>query len=224
MHFNDRKQAGQLLASALDEYKNGGTVVYALPRGGVVLGAEIAKKLGAPLDLVIPRKIGHPDQPEYGICAVTEDGHLVCSKEEIARIDPAWLTTQVQKEQSEAKRRADTYLTNRPRAQAQGKTAVIVDDGVATGLTMLAAIEEIKDRNPERVILATPVIPSDVAQRLKRYVDDMIALDVPVLYMGAVGAYYDNFEQVEDQEVIKLLEEVQAETPDSNHKKPPASL
>lgn len=221
MHFNDRKQAGQLLADALDEYKNAGTVIYALPRGGVVLGAEIAKKLDAPLDLVVPRKIGHPDQPEYGVCAVTEDGHLVCSREEIARLDPAWLTAEVQKEQTEARRRALTYLADRPRAEAEGKTAVIVDDGVATGLTMLAAIEEVKDRGPEKIVLATPVIPSDVADRLKRYVDVMIALDVPVLYMGAVGAYYDKFDPVEDQEVVELLREAPTETSGPGEKEPP---
>ena len=90
MHFRDRKEAGQMLAAELVQYEDVDTVVYALPRGGVVLGLEIAGKLGAPLDLVVPRKVGHPDQPEYGVCAVTDEGHLVCSRREIVQLDPAW--------------------------------------------------------------------------------------------------------------------------------------
>ena len=205
MHFKNRKEAGRQLADALAEYTEEETVVYALPRGGVVLGVEVASRLDAPLDLVIPRKIGHPLQPEYGVCAVTEDGHLVCSKEEISRLDPAWLTAEVQKQQAEAKRRFDEYVAGRERADAQDKTAIVVDDGVATGLTMLAAIEEVKDRGPSKVVLAAPIIPGDVAQRLKRYVDEMVALDIPVVYLGAVGAYYDKFEQIEDKAVVKML-------------------
>jgi putative phosphoribosyl transferase len=212
MHFKDRKEAGELLAEALAEYQGDETVVYALPRGGVVLGVAVAKSLDAPLDLVIPRKVGHPEQPEYGVCAVTEDGHLVCSKEEISQLDPAWLTGEVQKQQAEAKRRFDTYLAGRPTVDARDKTAIIVDDGVATGLTVLAAIEEVKDRSPSKVVLAAPVIPGDVAQRLKRYVDEMVALDIPVLYLGAVGAYYDKFEQINDKQVIRLLETFERET------------
>ena len=205
MHFKDREEAGRMLADALHEYEGTDTVVYALPRGGVVLGAEVASKLQAPLDVVVPRKVGHPEQPEYGVCAVTEDGHLVCSKQEISRLDPTWLTTEVQKQQAEAKRRITEYMKDMEAAEVEGKTAVIVDDGVATGLTMLAAIEEIKDRGPSKVVLAAPVIPSDVADRLKRYVDELVALDIPAIYLGAVGAYYDKFDQVEDKEVTKLL-------------------
>ncbi len=210
MLFSDRNQAGRMLADALSEYRDEDTVVYALPRGGVVLGAEVAKSLKSPMDLVIPRKVGHPDQPEYGVCAVTEDGHLVCSRDEISRLDPAWLTAEVQKQQAEAKRRLDNYQAGRPKVNAEGKTAIVVDDGVATGLTMLAAIEEVKDRGPQKVILAAPIIPSDVAVRLKRYVDELVALDIPAVYLGAVGAYYDKFEQVEDRDVTQILDELQA--------------
>lgn len=206
MQFRNRKEAGRLLADALEEYRGGDTVIYALPRGGVVLGVEIAKRLQAPLDLVIPRKVGHPNQPEYGVCAITEDGHLVCSKEEIAQLDPAWLTTEVQKQQAEAKRRFHTYLADRPSLDVEGKIAIIVDDGVATGLTMLAAIEQIKDRGADWVVLAAPIIPADVAERLKRYVNELVALDIPAAYLGAVSAYYDDFKQVEDKEVIKLMD------------------
>lgn len=205
MHFRDRKEAGQKLADALSQYKDADTVVYALPRGGVVLGAEVASSLDAPLGLVVSRKVGHPDQPEYGVCAVTDKGHLVCSRREIAKLDAAWLTTAVQKEQAEAKRRRRTYQADRGSVPAEGKTAIIVDDGVATGLTMLAAVEDVKNQEPRRVVLASPVIPKDLTERLERYVDEVVALDTPAVFMGAVGTYYDNFDQVEDQEVTDTL-------------------
>lgn len=212
MHFRDRKEAGRKLADALGRYKKRKAVVYALPRGGVVLGAEIAKDLGAPLDLIVPRKIGHPDQPEYGICAVTDKGYLVCSKREISRLSPAWLTSEVQKQQTEAKRRRQKYQTKQSNTSAKGKTAIIVDDGVATGLTMLAAIEEVKNSDPKEVILATPVIPNDIAGTLKRYVNDLVALDQPVAYLGAIGAYYDDFDQVDDKEVTRLIKDASKTT------------
>jgi len=215
MHFKDRSQAGKMLADALAEHRNEDMVIYALPRGGVVLGVEIASRLDAPLDLVIPRKIGHPDQPEYGVCAVTEDGHLVCSKHEIAGLDPGWLTAEVQKQQAEAKRRIHEYLKDWAMPQIEGKTAIIVDDGVATGLTMLAAVEEVKDRHPSQIVLAAPVIPSDVADRLKRYVDELVALDIPTFYLGTVGAYYDKFEQLNDKAVVKLIEQHKSKTADA---------
>jgi len=210
MHFRDRKEAGRKLAGALSQYKDADTVVYALPRGGVVLGAEVASALKAPLGLVISRKVGHPEQPEYGVCAVTDKGHLVCSRREIARLDAAWLTTAVQKEQAEAKRRRRAYQADRASTPAEGKTAIIVDDGVATGLTMLAAVEDVKNQEPKRVVLASPVIPKDLAGRLERYVDEVVTLDTPAVYMGAVGAYYDNFEQVEDKEVKDVLKKVKS--------------
>lgn len=217
MRFKNRKEAGKLLADALVGYKGEDTVIYALPRGGVVLGVEIASRLDAPLDLVIPRKVGHPDQPEYGVCAVTEDGHLVCSRQEISHLDPSWLTAEVQKQQAEAKRRFKEYLTGIPHIDADGKTAIVVDDGVATGLTMLAAIEEIKDRGASKIVLAAPVIPSDVADRLKRYVDEMVALEIPTVYLGAVGAYYDKFDQVDDREVIRLLKKNKSKETSGKH-------
>jgi len=205
MHFQDRTEAGQMLAEELVGYKGDNTVVYALPRGGVVLGVEVADSLNAPLDLVVPRKVGHPDQPEYAVCAVTDEGHLVCSRREVAQLDPAWLTSEVQKEQAEAKRRRKKYLARRRSVPVEGKTAIIVDDGVATGLTMLAAVEDVKNRRPGRVVLATPVVPDDLAQRLERYVDELVVLDKPKVYLGAISAYYDDFNQVEDSQVMSLM-------------------
>jgi predicted phosphoribosyltransferase len=203
MRFRDRADAGHQLARALQAYKN--AVVLALPRGGVVVGAEIARHIHAPLDLVITRKIGHPANPEYAICAVTEDGHLICNQEELAHIDPKWLKAAVQQEQTEAQRRRERYLDNRPPIPLEGKTAIITDDGVATGLTMLAAIREAKDRQPSRLTLALPVVPRDIAKQLQTYVDELVALDTPDNFLGGVAAYYDEFDQVEDEQVIEIL-------------------
>jgi predicted phosphoribosyltransferase len=205
MRFRNRKEAGQLLAEALDKYKGQQAVVYALPRGGVELGVEIAKRLKAPLDLIIPRKIGHPAHPEYAICAVTEDGYLVCNQDEIANLDPEWLKIAVLKEQEEAKRRRLRYMAHAADVSAKDKTAIITDDGVATGLTMLAAINEVKDRHPSKIVLAVPVLPRDIARQLEKEVDELVALEIPEDYKGSVGAYYDQFEQLEDQQVIHLL-------------------
>ena len=206
MRFHNREEAGQQLAEKLAKYKREKAVILALPRGGVVLGVEIAKALEAPLDLVIPRKIGHPHNPEYAIAAVTESGKLVANETEIAAFDPEWFERAVQKEISEAKRRRQTYLQGKNPALLKGKTAIIVDDGVATGLTMRAAIKDVRARDPERIVVAIPVTPKDTAGILQREADELVVLDIPAMYLGAVGAYYQEFTQVEDGEVIKILE------------------
>jgi putative phosphoribosyl transferase len=213
MRFRNRQEAGRQLARALDAYRNQEAVVFALPRGGVVLGVEIAKYLHAPMDLIIPRKVGHPRFPEYAVCAVTEDGHLVCNQDEVTRLDPDWLKAAIAKEQAEAKRRRLRYLANRPAVPVKGKTAIVTDDGVATGLTMLAAINDLRDRQPAKVVLAVPILPQDIALQLQKHVDEVVALDIPRNYLGSVGAYYDEFDQVEDEAVIKLLDSLQADTP-----------
>jgi putative phosphoribosyl transferase len=206
MRFRNREEASRLLAEALDTYKGKPCVVCALPRGGVVMGMVIAKHLHAPLDLIIPRKIGHPNWHEYAICAVTEDGHLVCNQEEIERLDPEWLKRAILDEQAEAKRRRLLYLANSEPIDLKGRIAIITDDGIATGLTILAAIQAVKDRHPAKVVLAIPVMPTDITEQLQKQVDEIVALEVAEDYLGSVGAYYDEFEQVEDEEVIGMLD------------------
>jgi len=206
MRFKDRIDAGRKLAQALDKYKEKHPLIFALPRGGVVLGAEIAESFNAPLDLVIARKIGHPDSPEYAIAAVTEDGSLETNKAEVASVDQAWFKLEVQKEITEAQRRRQQYLKGREPADVKDKIVIIVDDGIATGLTMLAAIKDIKKRGPQKIIVAIPVTPQDSAQILRKYADELVVLEEPKDYMWAVGAYYDNFEQVDDDEVITIMD------------------
>ena len=208
MHFRDRAEAGRLLAQALKKYQKQDGVVYALPRGGVVLGVEVARALAMPLDLLIPRKIGHPLQPEYAICAVVESGEMVCNQQEVARVDPQWFRREVEAERQEARRRRELYLGGREPSPVEGKTAIIVDDGIATGLTMEVSIRDALRRRPAYLVVAVPVAPPDTVERLSREVDEFVVLDPSPYYLGAVGAYYDHFLQVTDDEVIALLRSV----------------
>lgn len=207
MIFRDRADAGRRLARALAHHAGTRGVVYPLPRGGVVLGVEIATALGWPIDLVIPRKIGHPVSPEYAIAAVVESGALVGNPEELARVDADWLEAVVARERIEARRRRLAYLGERAPLPLAGATAMVVDDGIATGLTMLAAVRELGRRGPGRLVVAVPVAPRETAERIGREVDEFVALDVPDSYRGAVGAYYEDFAQVSDAEVVTLLAE-----------------
>lgn len=214
MVFKNREEAGKKLAEKLEKYKqsfsaNKGkdVVIYALPRGGVVLGVEIAKKLQAPLDLLIIRKIGHPFNPEYALCATSENAHMVCNEEELAGVDKEWFQNEAAKERQEAKRRREVYLARRKLIPAKGKTAIIVDDGVATGLTIFAAILEIKHQETKKVVVAVPVAPPETADQIKSKVDEFVALEVPEVFLGAIGSYYEYFPQVTDEEVIRLMKE-----------------
>lgn len=208
MYFKDRRHAGRQLAQALSHHAGAVGVVYPLPRGGVVLGVEVARVLGWPLDLVVPRKIGHPLSPEYAVAAVVEGGGLVGDPRELTELDPEWLAAAVARERVEARRRRDLYLHGRAPLPVGGKTALLVDDGIATGLTMQAAIREVRRHDPARVVVAVPVAPADVCARLTGEVDEFVTLDAPEHYLGAVGAYYETFPQVSDAEVCALLAEM----------------
>lgn len=207
MRFRDRAEAGKLLAQVLTRYADDNAVIYALPRGGVVLGAEVATALHAPLDLVITRKVGHPHNPEYAVCAVSESGQLLCTEEERLLLDEHWLAGAIEREREEAARRRARYLGDRPVVPATGKIAILVDDGIATGLTMRVAIREIRRQHPALVVVAVPIIPRETADMLAREADEVVALDIPAVFLGAVGAYYEDFRPVEDAEVIRLLQE-----------------
>lgn len=208
MHFHDRAEAGRLLADKLAEhYGDADAIVYPLPRGGLPLGMEVARKLNAPLDLIIPRKIGHPYSPEYAICAVSEAGETVCNERERASVDEDWFKKRVDEERKESRRRRDVYLGGKAHLPLEGKTAIIVDDGIATGLTMRAAILDARTRKAARIVVAIPVVPADTADLLRREVDDLVALSIDQYYLGAVGSYYDIFGQLTDEDVINMLQQ-----------------
>lgn len=203
--FRDRHQAGQALARALQPHLREPAILYALPRGGVPVAVEIALACVLPLDLVIARKIGHPHQPEYAIGAVTETGEAVFNQSELESAEPGWLEQQVAEQRAEARRRRRIYSSGHPRRSASGRCAILVDDGIATGLTMLAAIAEIRQDRPTRIVVAVPVAPADTAERFAAQVDRFVAARVPEFFAGAVGNYYDDFRQLSDQDVLDEL-------------------
>lgn len=207
MIFKDRKEAGKKLAEKLKKFKSTDSVIYALPRGGVVVANEIAKNLNLSLSLVITRKIGSPFNPEYAICAVAEDGHSVFDVNEMREVDSKWLGEKINEEINEAKRRREIYLKNGQPISPKDKTAIIVDDGIATGLTIKLAIKEIKHENPIKIIIAVPVAPSDTISMIQDEVDEIIVLEADKNYLGAVGEYYKYFPQIEDEEVIRIMSE-----------------
>ena len=158
--------------------------------------------------MIITRKIGHPYQPEYAIAATAENGHFVGSRGELVAVDQAWLEKEIKKQRQEAVRRRKKYLHGRKITSPEGKIAILVDDGVATGLTLRVGIIELKHYNPSKLIIAVPVLPRSTANVITKEADELIALEIPSddSFLGAVGAYYDRFTQVEDQEVMRILD------------------
>ena len=217
--FKDRTEVGRILAKALAKYKNNKTVVLALPRGGVVVGYEVAKALNSPLDIVVTRKIGHPDNPEYAICAVNEDGLLLCNEQEIKSIDYLWFNEEILRQKNEAGRRIALYRGGRKPEKIAGKIAIIVDDGIATGLTMRLAVRYVKTQKAKKIIVTVPVAPLDSKNLLcKEGADEFVVLLPPKEFGGAVGAHYMQFEQVEDGEVINLLQKLhETRNKDTDH-------
>jgi len=203
--FKDRQEAGKKLAVLLEKYASPQAIIYALPRGGVMVAKEIAEKIQVPLDLVMVRKIGHPYNPEYAIGAISETGVTLYNAAEKATVDNHWLKKEEIKEQAEAKRRRQKYVEGRAMISPKNKVAILVDDGIATGLSMFLAIKEIKKSQPQKIIVAIPVVPYDTLLKLRRKVDDVIYLEAPQLFLGAVGNYYDDFQQTEDEEVMAVF-------------------
>ncbi len=204
MIFADRTDAGRKLAAALYSFKRQDVLVYALPRGGIVLGVEVARVLQAPLDLIVVRKVGHPQSPEYAIAAVAEDGHMVTDVFEVSRVDRDWFEREVAIQRQEARRRREMLVGGWRPASARGRTAIIVDDGLATGLTMMAAVQEVRHDQPQCVVIAVPVAAAATVRELKSSVDEIVALYVGDMF-GAISSYYSKFDQVSDAEAIDLL-------------------
>ncbi len=211
MRFRDRMEAGQLLAkelAALGSQKD--VIVLGVPRGGVVVAYEVAKRLNAPLDVYITRKIGAPYNPELAIGAVASDGTLVLDQSLIRSmgVPDDYVRTETERQRKEIERRLSAYRGPRPEPDLQGKTVVLVDDGVATGATILASLRAIRQRKPAQLILAVPVGPEDTIRVLSQEADRVVCLYAPEVFW-AVGAFYAIFDQTSDAEVVRLLQERQ---------------
>jgi putative phosphoribosyl transferase len=206
--FEDRRDAGRKLAAKLTRFRDGRCVVFGLPRGGVPVGYEISRSLGAPLDVFVSRKLGAPDQPEFGIGAVAAGGVRVLSTEVIRRlgIPDEYVERVTAQEIAEVNRRLRFFRGGRPEIEVAGRTVILVDDGLATGVTAHAAVEALKKRKPGRLILAAPVCAAQTAQLFAPRVDELLCLVSPS-DLGAIGLWYRNFDQTTDQEVVQLLEE-----------------
>jgi len=205
MKFEDRKDAGIRLAEALEKFKSEEPIVFALSKGGVVLGAEIARKLDAPLDMIFVKKIGHPDNSEFTICAMADDGPPVCTPDEIQNVSSKWLDKEIERGRREIRKRREKFFGTITSHDVEGKTVIIVDDGIATGLSIRAGILEMKERKPRRVVIAIPVLPSPTSEILKPMVDELVSLMIDPHYIGIVGLYYHHFDPVNDDEVVTLL-------------------
>jgi putative phosphoribosyl transferase len=210
VRFEDRAEAGRALAEALEGFAGQDVVVLAIPRGGVEVAAEISRARGWPLDLVIPRKIGAPGNPELGLGAIAPGVRVL--DERMLRalgVTREYLDREVAEQEEEIRRRAGAYRGGRPPTEIRGRVAVVVDDGVATGGTAAAALRWARSQDAARVVLAVPVAPREAVRRLAGECDEVVCLDTPEPFM-AVGQWYLSFPQTSDDQVISLLDEAGA--------------
>ncbi len=208
MIFQDRREAGRRLAKELASFKGrSDVIVLGIPRGGVVIGHEIAQALGVPLDVYITRKIGAPHNPELAIGAVASDGTLILDEKLANRlgVSQEYIDAESDRQKTEIERRITEYRGEIPAPELDDKIVILVDDGVATGATTLATIRAIRSQQPSQLILAVPVGPRDTIDSLKREVDQLFCLHAPEIFW-AVGAFYNVFDQTSDEEVKALLE------------------
>lgn len=206
--FHDRADAGRRLAQRLLGYRGKHPVVLALPRGGVPVAFEVAQALDAPLDLILVRKIGTPWQPELAVGAVA-DGDKPCvavNQPILSELDISedFVRKEARRQLAEIERRRKLYLAGRAPLPLAGKTAIVVDDGIATGATVEAALASVKHRGARHVVLAVPVAPPDTLSRLEKQVDEIVCLSAPSFF-GAISVFYERFPQLEDREVVDLL-------------------
>jgi predicted phosphoribosyltransferase len=202
--FIDRYDAGRRLVKKLSQYKNADAVVLALPHGGVLVGQEVAAGLGIPLDIVITQKIGHPLNRRVAICAVAEDGRRICSGYGFCGLDEDWIENETILATEEAIKKRRKFGLQLP-ISIKGKTVIVVDEGVTTGLSIKAALLTIKAQKPNKIVLAVPVCPHEVVRELEGQVDNLIVLACSYRHHDSVDDYYVFFPEVSDREVIANL-------------------
>lgn len=205
--FADRVEAGRVLAEALRARVSSGAIVLGVPRGGVVVAAEVARALDLPLDVLVVRKLGAPGNPEYAVGAVDEDGRVVGGTSGI--VSDAYLHEAAQEGRQEIARRLAVYRQGRPPLDTGGREVVVVDDGIATGMTLLAGLDSLRRRGALRIVVGVPVAPPEAASRISAKADDYVVLIEPSGF-GAVGQFYREFGQTSDDEVVRLLTPVRA--------------
>ncbi|MBN9545681.1 MAG: phosphoribosyltransferase [Alphaproteobacteria bacterium] len=208
--FENRRDAGLKLANVLRSYRGQNCVVLALPRGGVPVAAEVARALEVPLDLLLVRKIGAPGEPELAIGSVIDGGEPIVIRDgkmiQLTHTSETEFDRICASELEEIERRRKLYLGGRRPETLAGKIVIVVDDGLATGNTMRAGLEAVRQRNPKYVVMAVPVAPAEALELFRDLVDEIVCLETPK-WFGAVGYYYNDFRQIEDEEVIRYLRE-----------------
>lgn len=206
MIFKNREEAGIKLAERLKKYQGkANLIVLGVPRGGVVVAFYVAKSLGCPLSLIIARKIGAPGNPEFALGAVNQDGEVVLNSDIfLDKTTKEYILKESQKQQKEIQRRLKIFLGKEKPPDLRGKIVILVDDGIATGSTLLAAIKGIKKQKPQKIIVAVPVAPRQSILDLEKEVDEVVCLICPEVFF-AVGQFYEDFSQVEDEEVKEIL-------------------
>jgi predicted phosphoribosyltransferase len=209
--FADRREAGRLLAAELERFRASRPVVLGIPRGGVVIAAEIADRLGAELDIVLSRKIGAPVNSEFAIGAIAEDGRLFLDEQITARLGVSrdYIAREQRRQLEEIARRVKLFRAVRPKVPLRGRVVIVADDGLATGATMQAALWAAHRDQPSSTVAAVPVGAVDTIERLSQSADELICLRAPEDF-GAVGRFYRRFDQVEDEEVLAILERHEA--------------
>lgn len=206
MAFKDRIEAGKLLAEKLKQYRGKDVLVLAIPRGGAIIGYEIAKALQCELDVITPRKLKDKYNPELAVGAVMHDGSIYLNQNiiKIRGLDEQYLKQEEKAELEESKRRFEKYRSGRPYPKIENRVVILADDGIATGATIMSASRYLKENKAKRIVVATPVIPNDTLAELKAEIDHIIYLEVPLVFF-AIGQFYEDFEQVDDQLVVKML-------------------
>ncbi len=206
--FVNREDAAHQLAQRLKGRELHDPLVLAIPRGGVATGAELARELGAELDVVLSRKLRAPGQPELAIGAVTEDGRVYLNRfaQEVLDLTDEYLAEERDHQLAEIARRQRLFRGVRPKAPVAGRSVIVTDDGIATGATMIAALQVVKAQRPREVIVAVPVASPDRVAEVRRWCDDVVCLLAPVEFW-AIGQFYEDFTQVEDEQVVALLRE-----------------
>lgn len=206
--FENRREAGRQLAMALINrgYKGENTLVLGIPRGGLVVADEVAKALSAILEVIIARKLRAPYRPELGIGAVVDGNHILLNEELVRTVgaNQEYLNREIAFQKEEIERRLRFYRDHRPASEVAGKTVIVVDDGIATGYTFRASLESLRQRHPDRLVAAAPVAARDSVEMLTAFADEIVCLNTPLSFFS-VGAWYQNFEQVSDEEAVAIL-------------------